>query len=243
MDFTLRRLWVFWRCRTNWDGRFCHVDWIVCWNMSDGDFDEETSADLLCDDLSILSRSPGPLHRHRPLSRIYSPCRWVTTLMRTESGRLNLIFMRGSLMWIRAGMSQMSLSSHVWSRRVCPFDFCQMSRSDDDTLTLLQVRFDAQRDEQFRVQNRKVIYDHYLRYNQDISCVVADFSFLSYLCFLWNDVAQNFSVASVEDAVMDAVPLCSYTHGHRRNNASHLSRLCHWWEDFIYRNCLVWETM
>ena len=37
-------------------------------------------ADLLCDDLSILSRSPNPLHRHRPLSRVSSPCRWTTTL-------------------------------------------------------------------------------------------------------------------------------------------------------------------
>ena len=30
-----------------------------------------TSADLLCDDLSILPRSPRPLHRHRPLSRVF----------------------------------------------------------------------------------------------------------------------------------------------------------------------------
>ena len=101
------------------------------------------SADLLCDDLSILSRSVDPLHRHRPLSWIYSPCRWVTTLMRTESGRLYLIFMRGSLMWTGSEMSQMSFSPHVWSRRLCPFDFCHMSWSDDDTLTLHQVRFDA----------------------------------------------------------------------------------------------------
>ena len=101
------------------------------------------SADPLGDDLSILSRSPDPLHRHRPLSWTYSPCRWVTTLMRTESGRLNLIFMRGSLMWTGSEMSQMSFSPHVWSRRLCPFDFCQMSRSDDDTLTLLEVRFGA----------------------------------------------------------------------------------------------------
>ena len=30
-----------------------------------------SSADLLCDALSILSRSPGPLHRHRPLSKVF----------------------------------------------------------------------------------------------------------------------------------------------------------------------------
>ena len=72
-----------------------------------------TSADLLCDDLSILSRSPGPLHLYRPLSRVFSPCRWTTTLMRTESGRLHLSFMRGSLMWTGSGMSQMSFSPHV----------------------------------------------------------------------------------------------------------------------------------
>ena len=152
MGTTLRRLWNFWRCRTFWDGRFCHVDaglFVGTGQMETST--RRTSADLLCDNLSILSRSPGPLHYHRPLSRVFSPCRWVTTLTRTESGRLHLIFMRGSLMWTGSEMSQMSFSPHVWSRRLCPFDFCHMSRSDDGTLTLLEVRFGAQRGEQLHV--------------------------------------------------------------------------------------------
>ena len=67
------------------------------------------SADLLCDDLSILSRSPGRLHRHRPLSRVSSPCRWATTLTRTESTRLHTSCIGGSLMRTGSGLSQMSL--------------------------------------------------------------------------------------------------------------------------------------
>ena len=65
MGITLSHLWVFGRFRTFWDGRSCHVDaglFVGTGQMETST--RRTSADLLCDDLSILSRSPGPLHRH-----------------------------------------------------------------------------------------------------------------------------------------------------------------------------------
>ena len=67
------------------------------------------------------------------------------------------------------------------------FDIYEMSRSDNGTLTLLETRFSAQRSEQLRVHYRKVAYDHYLRYNQGVSCVAVDPRYLSCFCFPWNE--------------------------------------------------------
>ena len=55
------------------------------------------------------------------------------------------------------------------------FDIYEMSRSDHGTLTLLQTRFSAQRDERLCVKYTELFNDHSLSDNQGISCVAADF--------------------------------------------------------------------
>merc|ERR1712136_477663 len=84
------------------------------------------------------------------------------------------------------------------------FDWDEMSRLDDGTLTLLQPTYSVQRGERFRVEYIEVFNDFSLSDNRGTSCVAVDFLYLS--CIPWNEPAQNFSAASTEDALMGTVP-------------------------------------
>ena len=98
-----------------------------------------SSANLLSDVLSILSRRPGALHRLRPLSRVFSPCRWATTLTRTESTRLHTSFMGGSLMRTGSGLSQMSFRNRKSSCAISEsLSWSCLSVGIDRLLTFLQ---------------------------------------------------------------------------------------------------------
>ena len=109
MGTTLRRLWNFWRCRTFWDGRFCHVDaGLLAGTGQMETSTRRTSVELvtICQFYrGVRVRSIVIVH----CRGFFSPCRWVTTLTRTESTRLHTSFIGGNLMRTGSGLSQMSL--------------------------------------------------------------------------------------------------------------------------------------
>ena len=196
MGVTLRRLWVFWRCRTYWDGPFFYVtvdDWTLY---------------CLLEQIRWRLRRGGParisfvticrFYRGVPVRVIvivycrgfFSPCRWATTLMRTESARWHtrVIGVRNRksscvisdslsfwfLQDVAFGWWHFDITSSPFRRVPEWTASCAVYKSDWWSLPQIWSR-------------------HIVRRCRLLVLVM--------LVLPWNDVGQNFRVAPVEDAV------------------------------------------